>query len=293
MKAERRHELQTNSLALWLRYRAPDLWQKYGNYALLTLVVIALVAVIIHNRIQKPKRDAERAATHLAQARDVIFQLRQGLLEKLDDARQARSHINQAMEASSNPVVQARAYLALGDYYWAMYNVPVSAEAATQPGQKPEESPEELLKLAEDAYRKSRSAQDEVGDVLASALDGLGVVAETRALREDQASGYKSTSPHWETARKHYQEILDHPRVPQVLKEVARLKIETLTARQQPIWLADPAATQALATRPTTRRGLGGLIGPPAPPGTRPATNEAVEAPATRPATNPATGPAR
>jgi hypothetical protein len=289
MKAERRHELQTNSLALWMRYRAPDLWQKYGNYILLGVVVAALLAVIIHNRIQKPTRDAERAATHLANAREIIEQLRHGLLPRLEDARQARSFINQAMEASSNPTVQARSYLALGDYHWAMYNVPVSPEAATRPGEHPDQSPQELLQGAEDNYRKARAAQDEAGDIIASALDGLAVVAEARALREDQASGYKTTSAHWEAARKHYQEIIDHPRVPQVLKNVAAQKIETLSSRQQPVWLADPAATQALATQPTTRRGLGGFVGPPA-PGTRPATNEAVEppAPSTRPATNPA-----
>src|SRR5688572_15158254 len=121
MKAERRHELQTNSLALWLRYRAPDLWQKYGTYILLGVVVIALLAVIIHNRMQKPRLDAERAEAHLANAREVIGQLRGGQIVKLDEARQARNFIKQAMEASSKPLVQARAYLALGDYYWALY----------------------------------------------------------------------------------------------------------------------------------------------------------------------------
>src|SRR5688500_5305501 len=110
MKAERRHELQTNTLALWLRYRAPDLWQKYGTYILLGVVVVALLAVIIHTRMQKPRLDAERAAAHLANAREVIGQLRSGQVAKLEDARQARNFIKQAMEASGKPVVQGRAY---------------------------------------------------------------------------------------------------------------------------------------------------------------------------------------
>src|SRR5207253_7843671 len=40
MKAERRHELQTNTLALWLRWKGPEVWAKYGTHILLGVIII-------------------------------------------------------------------------------------------------------------------------------------------------------------------------------------------------------------------------------------------------------------
>ena len=69
MKAERRHELQTNTLALWLRWKAPDLWAKYGTHILLGVIIILLGIVVIRHLINKPTEEANRAAELLTSFR--------------------------------------------------------------------------------------------------------------------------------------------------------------------------------------------------------------------------------
>ena len=62
MKAERRHELQTNTLALWLRWKAPELWAKYGTHILLGIIIVMLGIVLIRHLMNKPVEEANRAA---------------------------------------------------------------------------------------------------------------------------------------------------------------------------------------------------------------------------------------
>jgi hypothetical protein len=49
MESERRHELETNSLAIWL-YRLPDLLRKHANKLLLGAVLLALLVFAIQYR---------------------------------------------------------------------------------------------------------------------------------------------------------------------------------------------------------------------------------------------------
>jgi len=58
MKAERRHELQTNTLALWLRWRAPEIWAKFGTHILLGVIIVLLAVVLVRHLMNKPVEEA-------------------------------------------------------------------------------------------------------------------------------------------------------------------------------------------------------------------------------------------
>src|SRR5688500_5919199 len=157
MKSERRHELEANSLMLWLRWRAPELLERHGTKLLLGIVVIALAVVLIRYRINAPKQAAANAGDYLNLAQEYV----QGL-EMLNrtpgDAAQVTKLIGTALDESDDPVIQARAHLTLGDYYWALSNYPTFPEAATRPTFRPELPRNELLIKASEAYTKALAA---------------------------------------------------------------------------------------------------------------------------------------
>src|SRR5882757_5010965 len=132
MKAERRHELQTNTLALWLRWKAPEVWAKYGTHILLGIIVIALGIVLARHLMNKPIEEANRAADNLAAAREQISEVAVGMRAP-SDARGILTLIQQAMEGSKRPEIQSEAQLAMGDYYWTLFNTPQMPGADTQP----------------------------------------------------------------------------------------------------------------------------------------------------------------
>ena len=76
MKAERRHELQTNSLALWLQIRLPEYWQKYGNHILLGLIIVIGAFWFVRWRIEAPKKAAAQAGQVLSAVDQNILELR-------------------------------------------------------------------------------------------------------------------------------------------------------------------------------------------------------------------------
>ena len=292
MKAERRHELQTNTLALWLRWRAPEVWAKYGTHILLGVVIVLLAIVLGRHLMNKPTEEANRAAEALAAARDQIREVNEGM-RSAGEARGILTLIQQAMEQSKRPEIQSEAELALGDYYWALFNSPLPPGSETRPVEVPEEGPEELLNKAEQNYSaamKDAGARPYVGT---RARFGLAAVAEARGFDAMRKAGFKGVdaSAHWEKAKEQYQGIVDDAGAPQVLKDEAKWHLEQLKELGKPIWVAAPPpstatsgpsgvlTTQGMGTLPP---GLQGLF-PEAPrplPGTRPTTAGATTRPA-------------
>lgn len=267
MKSERKHELQTNSLALWLRWRAPVLWEQYGNRILLGLIVLILLVWFIRWRINAPKEAAARANMALAQAENLIDGLRQ-FNTTPDRATEVPKLIQNATQESDAPEIQGRAYQLLGDYNWTLYNFPDLSAASTQPSTKTE--PKQLLDRAADAYRKVLSTADVPPYLAGAARLGLGVVEETRAFNEDRKAGpeHAGKSTHWAAAREQYEAVAKSETFSPQLRQEASWHLGALERLQSPVWLVDaPPATQ-----PTTLP-LGPL-GPeiPAAPSTRPAT---------------------
>lgn len=272
MKSERRHELEANSLALWLRWRAPELLEKHGTKLLLGVVVIALAVVLIRYRINAPKQAAANAGDYLSLAQEYIEGL-EALTRTPGDAAQVTKLIGTALDESDDPVIQARAHLTLGDYYWALSIYPEVPAAATQPALRPDLPRSELLTKAAEAYTKALAAPDDHAHLKARALLSLGVVAESRA-RDLQGNATPNAAEHWKAAREHYEKVLALAEAPQVLKDEAQWHIDELARIQQPVWIV-------AATQPTT-----------APGSTLPSTQIVIPpttatAPSTRPATQP------
>src|SRR5690554_192559 len=74
MKAERRHQLQENSLAHALA-SAPFYLQKYGTQILLGLLIVILAVVLIRNRASSAREARETVAQYLTTVRSDIDQL--------------------------------------------------------------------------------------------------------------------------------------------------------------------------------------------------------------------------
>jgi hypothetical protein len=270
MKAERRHELQTNSLALWLHWKGPELAQKYGTHILMGVIVLALAVVLIRWRLEKPKTDEQRAIDRLSVARGFIGELEGGMIRP-GDAAQAAKLINDAMEQSDAPIVQAQGYVTLGNYYWTLANWPVLPGSETQPSLRPELPHDELLTKASEQYSKALTLQGAPAYLVASAELGLGAVQEQQAFELSRA-GKSGADKLWADAKEHYEAVAKSDKTPGVLKDEAQWHIERLATLQEPLWLVPPSALPA-ATQSTTQPAAS------AAPTTRPAAAAATTQP--------------
>jgi hypothetical protein len=249
MKAERRHELETNALALWLRWRAPQLWEQYGTRILLGVLVAALAVVLIRYRMNAPVKAASEAAENLTAARSLIAELRLGAPPA--QASQAIKLISDALDRSDNPQIQAEAYLTLGDYYWALANYPITPQAATQPSLRPDQPSDVLLTKADEAYTKALGVAQAKGYAASAAHLGLAAIAENRAYEADRtAKANAGQNKFWAVAKEHYEAIVNAANAPQVLKDEAKWHLDRLTQLQQPVWIVPPPSTQPAATQP-------------------------------------------
>ena len=285
MKAERRHELQTNTLALWLRWKAPELWAKYGTHILLGIIIVMLGIVLIRHLMNKPVEEANRASDYLTSAREGIRELSDGV-KSPGEARGVLTQIQQAMEQSKRPEIQSEAQLALGDYYWALFNSPMPLGADTRPVEVPTETPQEILDKAQAAYEASMKEGWSRPYVNARARFGLAAVAEARAFDAMRKAGFKvvDVGAFWDKAKEQYQAIVNDPTTPQELKDEAKWRLDQLKEANRPIWVATPPPSTATSGPITTQGsvtlppGLQGLLTPQPSTGLKPAT---------RPATNP------
>jgi len=292
MKAERRHELQTNTLALWMRWKAPELWAKYGTHILLGVIIVLLGIVLIRHLMNKPVEEANRAAEALAAAREQISEVADGR-RPIAEARGILTEIQQAMEQSKRPEIQSEAELALADYYWVLFNAPIPP-ADTRPVEVPEDAPEELLNKAEQNYLaaiKDAGTRPYVG---VRGKFGLAAVAEARGYEAMRKAGFKGTdaSAYWDKAREQYQAIIDDASAPQALKDEAKWHLGQLKELSKPVWVAAPPPSTGATSGPSTQgtgampeglKGLQGLLTPEAPTGLRPGTRPTTGA-TTRPA---------
>jgi hypothetical protein len=288
MKAERRHELQTNTLALWLRWRAPEIWAKYGTHILLGVIILLLAVVLVRHLMNKPVEEANRAADLLMSAREQIQEVNQQARPP-GEARGILTLIQQAMEQSKRPEIQSEGNLAMGDYYWAIFNAPPPL-ADTRPVEVPEESPTELLDKAEAAYSAAMKGTTGRPYVATRARFGIATVEQGRAYDAMRKAGFKpvDTSAFLEKARQQYQAIVDDATTPQELKDEAKWHLEQLKEANRPIWVAAPppstASTQGATSLPAGLEGLRGLLTPEPATGLKPLATRPTTGAATRPA---------
>jgi hypothetical protein len=270
MKAERRHELQQNSLALWIRWRAPVLWEQYGTRILLGIIVISLGVVLIRWRLNAPIEAANRAAETLAEVNETIRSLAQADGRQLPgNTHNVPSDLRKAAEITDDPKLVTEAHLLEAEYYWALLNFP-DPGASTQPAFRSELSHDELLNKAEAACQAALKIEKSQPLQAARAHLTLAAIAKTRAAELDRANKYRTPSdknPYWASAKEHYEAVAKNEAVLDILRDEATQSIRLLTILQEPVWLEPPqpdtrpAATQLGPALPSTKPAI---ITPPA-----------------------------
>src|SRR5205823_9863301 len=114
----------------------------------LGVIVGVLAIVLIRELMSKPVAEASGASDDLTSAREGIRELSDGV-KSPGEARGVLTQIQQAMEQSKRPEIQSEAQLALGDYYWALFNSPMPLGADTRPVEVPTETSQEILDKAQ------------------------------------------------------------------------------------------------------------------------------------------------
>jgi hypothetical protein len=279
MKSERRHALQTNTLAQGIG-ALPLFWHKYGTKVLLALVAVLAVVLFVKFQMRSAQQARETAGEAYGTALAAIGTLPRVPAEQRREFQdQANTAIDTVLENAKDGALKAEALFARGELNWLVATLsdpsPTTA-GATQPSAKSQQSRDELLDKARQAYEAAIGTSGAKPLTVTSARFGLANIAEERGQ--------------WDAARAEYENILNDANAAQAFKEQATLRTENLKRLQRPPLLGKPATLPT--TEPTTLPSLeAGPAGPPAPTTTRAGATEPATQAATKPATAPATRP--
>ena len=293
MKAERRHQLQDNTLAKVIT-KAPTWWQESGGKMLAAALAVLLIVLLVRYRITSGREARAKAADNLATARAMIDQINQLSLMQMAPPQElavrrksfmndASNAIAQAMRLSDDQKVQAEALIAKGDLNWALANQPVLQGAATQPSLQLGKVPTELIHLAAEAYQAVLNNYADLKHATVAARFGLAAIAENRG--------------EWDAAKSHYEKIKSDNPEGGPFTDQADARLRALDVIRQPVVLAAPTTLPSLPglgagiPAPLTHAPAGpDFVIPPRPATTQAAPNPAVAATmqaATAPATQP------
>ncbi len=247
MKAERRHELQHNSLAAFLS-RLPEIVREHGSKILLGIIIVLLVTILIYTRSRSRQEAIDIGWTNISAARSSLerVKLLPRFLEPGEQLAQARKQLLEAasntidpMLASDNEQIAAEAYLLLGDLHLLKANLTPIAAAATQPALQIEGTPEEHLARAQDAYEKVVRVYSDQVQAADNARFGLATIAENRR--------------DFDRAQEIYSQIRDNPNTLPAYRTLAEMRLKMLDSIRKPVYLAPVAepATDA-TTEPAT-----------------------------------------
>jgi hypothetical protein len=248
MKAERRHELKTNTLAEALAGMPERRWQHTGVTISIALGGV-LIFLLVRYRMTANQTRLARAQDNLAVAREEIDEIRQETMMNVDPsqplelARDIGSRVDSVLSEAgdSNPTLAAEALVARGDLDWIMAGI---SAATTQPiaGQQ---SSDELLKGAQSAYQQVVTNYPKQSLSVTTAQFGLAAIDENHH--------------DWDGARKEYQAIIDDPQSGEVFQTQAKNMLASLSqVTQQPIIGAIvPATTQSASPLTITTQPFG------------------------------------
>jgi hypothetical protein len=235
MKAERRHELRSNSLALALIHLPTTLRQNLGT--ILTIILgIALVAVLIKYRIDAAQQRDAGARDNLAIATETVeiiksFELRPWIDRSQLDAQfqDASSRLDSVMATlGTDPHVGAVALETRADLNWSMAEL--STSATTQPSDAAH-STTDYVKAAQAAWQQIIKDYPLEEFSVSAARLGLAAAAE------DQHD--------WAQAGTYYQALLDDPNAPAELKREAQKYKASLAQLALPLYMAPGQGTFA------------------------------------------------
>jgi tetratricopeptide (TPR) repeat protein len=266
MKAERRHELKTNTLAHGIE-GLPELWRRYGTKVLLALVGVLAIVLAVRFQSSTARQQKEQAANAFAAALSGIQSLqnigsqpdgRAAATQRAEIVRQASGAIQQVLEDSKDPAMRAEALAARGDMNWYLATGPEVRGADTQPSLKLEDADDVLLDRAKASYEQAVQVDGAAPLTIANARLSLAAVAEQRKQ--------------WDEARKQYEQIVADARMPEAFKNEARVRLDDLKELAKPVLLGKPATAPAPEPGPDL-----GPAGPPLP------TTTTAPVPATQP----------
>lgn len=280
MKAERRHELHTNTLAQFLT-DLPLYLRFHANKILIGVIVVCLAILLIRHRISSAAQLKQQVQESLQAAEIGIDQLRFADQGQPDDAARASNRrkltegltasINQVLDNTSDstePGIRAEALLAQGDMYWTLANLPTLRGAATQPSLSMGKTSAQYLDDAEGSYMRILKSYDSLKVAKATALFGLAAIEENRG--------------NWVKAAEHYKQISEDAGISKMFKAYAEQRITVIPQIKVPVFTGTFSSTQP-ATAPSTAPMVDAVV-----PSTLPATMTSLEttiAPATLPAT--------
>ncbi len=249
MKAERRHELQTNALAKWLADVPLYLRFHFGKI-LLGLLVLILVVMLIRQRMVASQTSGLEAMEGLNEARRLVSQLPsldftepdapKRAAERRRATSQAEGLIEQVIAQTSDPddsALRAEAYVLRGDLYWTLANLPEVPGATTQPALLSPRKPDDYLKDAAEAYQQVLRTYPQRTTSAVTAMFGLAAIAENRG--------------DWDGARAQYEALARQPNVPEVTKTLATQRMEYLSRLQEPLYTG--TVTSQPSTQPATQ----------------------------------------
>ena len=278
MKAQRRHDLKTNTLARGLE-NLPEAGRQHGTKILVAVLAVLLVVFLVRQWLTSSREKAVAAAYSLNNARASIGQLDDALdmgfmsPQIIADLRQqvarvADEAVRQVLETADDPALLAEARLTRGDLNWKLANFPDLPGSSTQPALQYPRSREELLKTAAEAYSEVIDDPAAPQESKWTARFGLAAVHENR--RE------------WDKAKEQYQKLVNDANTPQALRDQAVERLNSLETVRRPVLIGAPATAETTTAAATTSTS----------PSTTPSTTRATTGPASRPASKPASAPA-
>jgi tetratricopeptide (TPR) repeat protein len=289
MKAERRHELKTNTLARGLE-QLPEAGRQHGTKIMVALLLVLLALFFIRQRIATSRAREASAAYSLNSARGDLRQfdeaIEMGMFSpqalatlRQQVATRAEESVRNVLETADDPRLIAEAKLARGDLNWKLANFPDLPGAATQPSLQFPRSQKDLLQSAAQSYQE--------------VLDDPGSPKETKWTARFGLAAVKENQGEWDQAKDQYQKLVNDLDVPQPLKDQAIERLNTMDARRHPVLLVAPVAEQPVppttgattSTAPSTSTAPTSI----APSSTAPTSRSTTT---TSPASKPASAPA-
>ncbi|MGN6726195.1 MAG: tetratricopeptide repeat protein [Tepidisphaeraceae bacterium] len=248
MKAEERHALKQNDLASGASGMA-ELWRKHGNKVLIVLAVAFLVLAAVRYKRAQAAQQAAQSQAALVSAWNGVQQVKSlqlnALLGKMDVSKQVEqleSDVNQSVQlvidnsdASTDATRLASAWLARGELFWDLSQLP-AASAATQPSSTQPalatKTPAQYMDLANNAYQQVVNSYPGQHVPVTIARFGLAAIAENKG--------------DFATARTQYKALIEDTNLTAANKSLAEMRLAKLDELEKPMLLLP-------ATQPATK----------------------------------------
>jgi len=259
MKAERRHELQTNTLAAFLT-DLPLYLRFHANKILIGVIVVCILILLVRHRINAAAEAKNATANSLATAQRFVEQLAvqdsqlptdiaraQQRKKIIGDVQMAVAQVLEQTSDANDPALRAEAKLAEANMYWTLANLPVLPGASTMPGASVD-STADLLNKAETGYQNVLKNYGSQKLARTTALFSLAAIEENRH--------------NFDKAKEYYQKLSSDKEVPVMFQNLAKNREALLPKLKTPVYIGTFSSTQPTSAPSTTESTLGASTRP-------------------------------